>query len=96
MALFSIIDLKNRITTRFNANKARGFLHIQNRKSLILAGGSMPINHLAIGIPNVTPPPDFGGVYLKWEHDPGDLLFSEGFTHNPVPTSSPAFQFDHP
>ena len=58
---------------------SRGFVHIQKRKSLILAGGSTPITHLAIGIPNVTPPPDFGGVYLKWEHDPGDLLFSEGF-----------------
>jgi hypothetical protein len=57
----------------------QGFASIVKRKDLVTSGKSKPLNAKAMGRPLVTISDNTAGVKLHWEHEPNDLLFSEGF-----------------
>jgi len=58
---------------------SQGFVSIIKRKNLVLSGHAVSLAGKAVRGPVVTPSLESAGISLHWEHDPGDLLFSEGF-----------------
>jgi len=56
-----------------------GFVTISKRADLIASGNAIPLNQKAIGIPVMDFSASNSGIFLHWEHDQNDLLFSEGF-----------------
>lgn len=58
---------------------SHGFVSIFRRKDLVVSGNALSLAGKTVRQPFVTTSSSVTGVSLHWEHDMGDLIFSEGF-----------------